>query len=122
MSQKRINLLTLISYKFLPAKLGGHIAHLYFHNYISAYLNPIVAGSVDNKDKSDLNFKLIQVFDRKEINPYIPFSYFFKLRKIVKENDHLMDASQYGITSMSNIASIKQLKPYKYKIPSMAWN
>ena len=78
MSQKRLRLLTLISYKFLPAKLGGHLAHLYFHNYISAYLNPIVAGSVDNEDKGDLKFNLIPVFDRKKINPYFPFSYFFK--------------------------------------------
>jgi hypothetical protein len=122
MSQKRINLLTLISYKFLPAKLGGHIAHLYFHNYISAYLNPIVAGSVDNKDKSDLNFKLIQVFDRKEINPYIPFSYFFKLRKIVKENkiDIIMCSHPYlGITAyfLSLICSIPMVL-YSHNIES----
>lgn len=42
--------------------------------------------------------------------------------KIVKDNDHLMDASQYAITSMDSIASIKKTKPYTYKIPSMAWN
>jgi polysaccharide biosynthesis protein PslH len=100
--EKKINLLTLISYRFLPAKLGGHLAHVFFHNYISKYLNATVVGSIDNEDKGDLDFDLIPLFDRSKINPYIPFSYFFSLKKIVKEKniDVIMCSHPYmGITA-----------------------
>lgn len=122
MKKDKINLLTLISYRFLPAKLGGHLAHVFFHNYISAYLNTIVAGSIDNEDKGDLKFKLIPVFDRNKINPYIPFSYLFKLRKIVKENkiDVIMCSHPYlGITAyfLSLICSIPMVL-YSHNIES----
>lgn len=41
--------------------------------------------------------------------------------KIVKENDHLMDATQYGITDMVNLAKTKQIKKVNYNIPAMGW-
>ena len=83
MSKKRIRLLTLISYKFLPAKLGGHIAHLYFHNYISEYADSIVIGhkaNDRNASEEKIKFSLLKIFK----NNILTYSQLYYLSKILK--------------------------------------
>jgi glycosyltransferase involved in cell wall biosynthesis len=87
MSKKRIRLLTLISYKFLPAKLGGHLAHLYFHNYISEYADSIVIGhkaNDRNASEEKLKFSLLKIF-KNNILTYSQTYYLPKILKTIKE-------------------------------------
>lgn len=124
MSNRRVHLLTLISYKFLPAKLGGHLAHLYFHNYISQYLDSIVVAKKSNDVVTELEvvkFELIPLFGRK-YSPYIPLSYFFDLIQIVREKkiDVLMCSHPYmGITgyAVSRVSNIPMIT-YSHNIES----
>ncbi|MCB0645030.1 MAG: glycosyltransferase family 4 protein [Saprospiraceae bacterium] len=81
-----IKLLTLISYKFLPAKLGGHLSHVYFHNAVSTYLESIIAGRIENDPSSEKNlrFELIPVF-RSQLGTYFPFSHSLDLVSIIRK-------------------------------------
>lgn len=83
MQKRRTNILTLIPYRFLPISSGGHLAHLYFHNYISEYTNSIVIGSAANNETQSvetLKFRLLKVFK----NKYLTYSQIFYLPKILK--------------------------------------
>ena len=87
MSKKRIRLLTLISYKFLPAKLGGHLAHLYFHNYISEYADSIVIGHKANErnaSEEKIKFSLLKIF-KNNVLTYSQIYYLPKILKTIKE-------------------------------------
>lgn len=81
-----IKLLTLISYKFLPAKLGGHLSHVYFHNAVSVYLESIVAGRIENDltGEKDIRFELIPVF-KSQLDTYLPFSHSLDLVSIIRK-------------------------------------
>ena len=83
-----IKLLTLISYKFLPAKLGGHLSHVYFHNAVSAYMESIVAGRIENDlaGEKDIKFELIPVF-KSQLDTYFPFSHCFDLASIIRKKN-----------------------------------
>jgi hypothetical protein len=85
----QLRLLSLISYTFLPAKLGGHIAHVFFHNSLSTYCDDVVVSADRNQVdplRQPISFRLKKVF-RKSLTPYIPFSYFFELSRIIKEEN-----------------------------------
>jgi hypothetical protein len=103
MRQDKMNLLTLISYKFIPAKLGGHLAHVYFHNFISEHAQAHIAGTKRNeieKESIPIRFKLHTIFGK--ITPYVPGSYFFSLKKLVhsEQIDVIMCSHPYlGITA-----------------------
>lgn len=86
---RKLRLLTLISYKFLPANLGGHLAHVYFHNAISEYLESIVISKTTNEpvlEKRDIKFELIPIFTS-QISTYLPFSNWQKISALVKKKD-----------------------------------
>ena len=68
-----MTLLTAISYAFLPAKNGGQLAHLYFHNAIQDYLNSIVLSSEENiQGGNTIKFTLILAF-KSLLGTYFPF-------------------------------------------------
>lgn len=88
MNSEEVRLLTLISYPFIPATSGGHIAHVHIHNYLSKIIENHVAGSSKNelaKSKEPIFFYFHPVF--KKISPYLPLSYLFSLIKLVKKEN-----------------------------------
>lgn len=104
-SIRKYKLLTIIPYKFLPAKLGGHLAHLHFHNFISKYIDSIVVGSKSNQyndeGKNDVNFRLLSVLGNKHLT-YSQLYYLSKLFSIIeneKVNAILCSHPYLGLTS-----------------------
>lgn len=122
MQKGKIRLLTLISYRFLPAKLGGHLAHLYFHNFISEYLDSIIISSSDNEFAVEsIHFRLYKVFR----NKYLTYCQFFYLpnifRLINKENIDVVMCSHPYLGLMGYIAAKFKNKPlisYSHNIES----
>lgn len=101
-NQKRMNsdvkLLTLIPYKFLPARQGGHLLNLLFQNAISMHLEGIVVGSINNEPEKEnaLKFDFIPLFNSK-LGTYLPFSHAYDIIKIIKKRkiDAIMCSHPY---------------------------
>jgi len=123
MKSDKINLLTLISYQFSLGKSGGQLAHIYFHNYISEYLNTHIAGTYSNDFENEtvsIKFQYHKVFGK--ISPYIPLSYLLSLRHLVKKEhvNVVMCSHPYmGITAyvLSKISKTS-LVSYSHNIES----
>lgn len=96
---RELKLLTLISYRFLPARLGGNLAHLHLHNALSYYLQNIVAGRSSNDtaaEKEKVKFELIPLF-KNQVSTYLPFSHSLDLIKLIQNRkiDAIMCAHPY---------------------------
>lgn len=102
MSRDKLKLLTLISYKFLPARTGGEIAHLQFHNHIADYIDNYVIGSSKNNESNYfLKFKLIAKF-KNRILTYLQIPYLYAIISTIKKEriDVLMCSHPYlGLSS-----------------------
>ena len=79
------NVLSIISYPFLPAKMGGQKGIALFNKYFGQNVNLTCAGVKANDEKFAENYKLVKLFGKSSLR-YINPLYFFHLKKIIKEN------------------------------------
>ncbi len=91
-----IKVLALISYKFLPPKLGGQKNIALFFNFFSILL-PVTCVTVKDNDVSFANgYEVLNIIEDGKIRYANPF-YFFTLKKIIKQKSitHLMIEHPY---------------------------
>ncbi len=77
------NVLSLVSYKIFPAKLGGQKGIAFFNKYFSAYHNLICITIKDN-DPVYAEYKVLNILSNSKLR-YINFFYFFTLSRLIKK-------------------------------------
>ena len=96
--EQPIKILSLVSYKFLPAKMGGQKGIALFNRYLSK-LVPLVCVSVQtNSDTQKEPYPIHKMLGGSKLRYVNPF-YFFKLRRFIKANSitHLiLEHPYYG--------------------------
>ena len=84
-ANKNINLLCLVSYNFLPAKIGGQKCIASLYDFLSKELN-LICVSTQNNDPSLAAYKQYNILSNSVLR-YINLFYFFKLRNIIKKEN-----------------------------------
>lgn len=80
-----MNVLSLTSYNFLPAKMGGQ-KNIALHNaYLSKYVN-LICVTTSSNDVKTAPYKAINILSESPFR-YINIFYFLNLRKIIKEEN-----------------------------------
>ena len=80
----KLNVLSLVSYNFLPAKMGGQ-KNIALHNqYLSTHVN-LIAVSTKSNDISLVNYKVYNIVSNSFFR-YINVFYFFTIRRIIIEH------------------------------------
>ena len=78
-----MNVLSLVSYNFLPAKMGGQ-KHIALHNnYLHKLVNIVCVTSSSNQIE-EADYKVYPILSESGLR-YINFFYFFKLKRIIKQ-------------------------------------
>lgn len=93
-----MKVLSLVSYKILPAKLGGQKGIALFNEYLAKECDLICVTILDNDPQFANGYKLLNVLSNSKLR-YINVFYFFTLRKIIKQQGitHLIiEHSYYG--------------------------
>lgn len=84
-----INVLCLVSYNFLPAKMGGQKGIASFFTFFAQYVN-IVCVTTKSNQPGAANYPVLNILSN-SILRYINIFYFFTLRRLIK---------QYNITHL----------------------
>ncbi len=78
-----MNVLSLVSYNFLPAKMGGQ-KHIAFHNsYLSKFVN-LICVTTESNIQIGTPYKVYPILSESPFR-YINLFYFFTLKKIIKQ-------------------------------------
>lgn len=90
------NILSLVPYKILPAKMGGQKGIALFNEYLAKEVNLTCVTTKNNEIDLAKGYKILSVLSNSKIR-YINIFYFFLLRKIIKENaiSHLIIEHPY---------------------------
>jgi polysaccharide biosynthesis protein PslH len=78
------NVLSLVSYKIFPAKLGGQKGIALFNRYFSK-LHQLTCVTIKDNDPSYAEYKVLNILSNSKLR-YINIFYFFTFKKIIKEN------------------------------------
>ncbi|MDQ2721444.1 MAG: glycosyltransferase family 4 protein [Bacteroidota bacterium] len=78
------NVLSIVSYKIFPAKLGGQKGIALFNEYFSGYHN-LFCVTIKNNDPSFASYKVFNLLSNSRFR-YINIFYFGLIKKIIKEN------------------------------------
>ena len=91
-----IRALTLISYKFLPPKLGGHKNIALFFKFFSLLIKTTCVTVKDNDTSGVKEYEVLNILQNSKFR-YANFFYFFTLRKIIRDKKitHLMIEHPY---------------------------
>lgn len=81
----KINVLCLVSYNILPAKMGGQKGIASFYTFFSQWVN-IVCVTTKSNDPAAANYKVLNILSNSVLR-YINVFYFFTLRRIIKQNN-----------------------------------
>lgn len=94
--KEEIKVLTLISYKFLPAKMGGQKNIALFFKFFSSLISTTCVTVKDNDTSCVKEYEVLNIIDNGKYR-YANPKYFFKLKKIIKEKKitHLMIEHPY---------------------------
>jgi len=83
--------ISIVSYPFLPAKVGGQKGVALFNKYFSEYHQLICVTTKKNDPTAAEGYKVLNILSNSKLR-YINIFYFFLLRKIIRENkaSHLL--------------------------------
>jgi polysaccharide biosynthesis protein PslH len=81
----RLPVLTINSYKILPALMGGQKGIALFNEYLAAHVNLISVSVKSNEVSLAKGYKMVPVLGNSSLR-YINILYFFALRTIIKKN------------------------------------
>jgi polysaccharide biosynthesis protein PslH len=89
------NVLSLVSYKIFPAKLGGQKGVALFNKYFSKH-HTLTCVTIKDNDPSFADYKVLNILSNSKLR-YVNIFYFFTLRRIIKENSisHLIIEHPY---------------------------
>jgi polysaccharide biosynthesis protein PslH len=92
----KINVLSLVSYKILPAKMGGQKGIALFNEYLSNEVNLTCVTTKNNDVDLAKGYKMLNILSNSKLR-YINVFYFFLLRKIIQSNSisHLIIEHPY---------------------------
>ena len=79
-----VNVLSLVSYPFLPARFGGQKAIAGFYHYLSAGVNLYCVTTKKNDPGAADGYPVLNILSDSPLRYINPF-YFFTLRKIIRE-------------------------------------
>lgn len=82
-NSSKINVLCLVSYNILPAKMGGQKGIASFYTFFAQWVN-IVCVATKSNDPSAANYKVLNILSNSPIR-YINIFYFFTLRRVIKQ-------------------------------------
>jgi polysaccharide biosynthesis protein PslH len=93
---KKINVLSLVSYKILPAKMGGQKGIALFNEYLSKEVNLTCVTTKNNDIVLAKGYKILNALSASQLR-YINVFYFFLIKKVIKENaiSHLIIEHPY---------------------------
>jgi hypothetical protein len=93
---EEVRVLTLISYKFLPAKLGGQKNIALFFKFFSSLIPTTCVTVKDNDTSCVTEYEVLNIIQDGKLRYVNPF-YFFTLKKIIKSKNitHLMVEHPY---------------------------
>jgi glycosyltransferase involved in cell wall biosynthesis len=77
------NVLSLVSYKIFPAKLGGQKGIALFNEYLSAF-HQLICVTVIANDPSHASYKVLNILSDSRLR-YINVFYFFTIKRIIKK-------------------------------------
>ncbi len=80
------NVLSLVSYQFLPAKMGGQKGIAFFNRFFCREVKLTCVTVQSNDPKLSDGYELLNVLSNSKIR-YINLFYFFTLKKIIKERE-----------------------------------
>ncbi len=88
--------ISIVSYPFLPAKVGGQKGVALFNNYFSKHLQLICVTTKKNDPSAAPDYKVLNILSNSQLR-YINIFYFFLIRKIIKKNNatHLLIEHPY---------------------------
>ena len=78
------NVLAIVSYNFLPPKMGGQKGIAFFYRFLSPLVNLTCITTESNDASAAKEYELLKVFSNSQLR-YVNFFYFFKIRKIITE-------------------------------------
>ena len=93
-----IKVVSLVSYKFLPAIVGGQKAVALFHKFFSKHVSLVCVTTSNNDPGESKDYEVLPILSTSAIR-YINMFYFFTIRRILKkyEASHfLLEHPYYG--------------------------
>jgi UDP-N-acetylglucosamine:LPS N-acetylglucosamine transferase len=84
LNNKKINILGIAPYRFLPAVNGGHKGIEQLYRNIGKYAETIVVSTKSNSEEYAVNYRLIKLFSNSFLR-YINVFYYFKLKALIRE-------------------------------------
>ena len=90
--------ISIISYPFLPAKVGGQKGVALFNAYFGRYVNLVCVTTRKNDPREAKGYELLNILSDSLLRYINPF-YFFKVRKIIKQKKAtflLLEHPYYG--------------------------
>ncbi len=90
------NVLSLVSYKILPAKMGGQKGIALFNEYLSKEVNLTCVSTKNNEADLAKGYNMLNILSNSKLR-YVNIFYFFLIRKIIKANNitHLIIEHPY---------------------------
>jgi UDP-N-acetylglucosamine:LPS N-acetylglucosamine transferase len=90
-SLKMSTVVSIVSYPFLPAKVGGQKGVALFNKYFSKYHHLICVTTKKNEAAAAEGYEVLNVLSNSKLR-YINIFYFFLIRKIIRQNkaSHLL--------------------------------
>ncbi len=79
------NILSIVSYKIFPAKLGGQKGIALFNEYFSKH-HQLYCVTVKDNDPSFASYKVLNVLSNSKLR-YINLFYFWRLKKVIRANN-----------------------------------
>ncbi len=80
-----INVLCLVSYNFLPAKMGGQKGIASFYTFFCKWVN-IICVTTKSNDPKAADYEVLNILSNSQVR-YINIFYFFTLRKIIRQKN-----------------------------------
>ena len=79
-----LNVLTIVSYNFLPPKMGGQKCVALEYKFLAKHINLTCVTTKNNDTKGFTDFEVLNILGNGKLK-YINLFYFFTLKKIVKQ-------------------------------------
>lgn len=126
-----IKVLSLVSYRFLPAKMGGQKGIALFNRYLASTLSLTCATTTANETTGNEGYTILPVMGQSKWR-YISLPLFFKLRKIIKQEGftHLiLEHPYYGwlgtllkwATGIKLIVHSHNIESHRFKSMNKWW-
>jgi hypothetical protein len=81
-----LNVLSLVSYQFLPPKMGGQKCIALGNKYLSKHLNLTCITTENNLVTEDVNYSVFNILSNSKLR-YINIFYFFAIRNLINKNN-----------------------------------